>query len=232
MRSICFWMLKHVWIDVCPSCKGNEYWYWCPTHTVAGKEWAGEHKKQGVGGCYECAIGQQELSHSQAPISVSYRSPSCLVLGSTPDGPFAVSHHVVWDLWARCLKRVCEIQMSAFSSRSQSRSGVSSSFLPIYALEHLRSRWFRPHITIHNITCFLPWMPGRYVITMVRFDTESTDCMRAHKVGTFNPARLPCTRSIGASGPFRKTKASPQRFRLDFGWAVHSSHIASIVGVP
>ena len=41
-------------------------------HTVAGKEWAGEHKKQGVGGCYECAIGQQELSHSQAPISVSY----------------------------------------------------------------------------------------------------------------------------------------------------------------
>ena len=97
MRSICFWMLKHVWIDVCPSCKGNEYWYWCPTHTVAGKEWAGEHKKQGAGGCYECAIGQQELSHSQAPISVSYRSPSCLVLGSTPDGPFAVSQHVVWD---------------------------------------------------------------------------------------------------------------------------------------
>ena len=131
MRSICFWMLKHVWIDVCPSCKGNEYWYLCPTHTVAGKEWAGEHKKQEAGGCYECAIGQQELSHSQAPISVSYRSPSCLVLGSKPDGPFAVSQHVVWDLWARCLKRVCEIQMSAFSSRSQSRSGVSSSFLPI-----------------------------------------------------------------------------------------------------
>ena len=57
-------------------------------------------------------------------------------------------------------------------------------------------------------------MPGRGVITMVSFDTESNDCMRAHKVGTFNPARLPCTRSIGASGPFRKTKASPQRF----GW--------------
>ena len=64
-------------------------------HTVAGKEWAGEHKKQGAGGCYECAIGQLELSHSQAPISVSYRSPSCLVLGSAPDGPFAVSQHVV-----------------------------------------------------------------------------------------------------------------------------------------
>ena len=74
-------------------------------------------------------------------------------------------------------------------------------------------------------------MPGRSVITMVSFDTESNDCMRAHKVGTFNPARLPCTRSIGASGPFRKTKASPQRFRLDFGRAVHSSYNASIVGV-
>ena len=74
-------------------------------------------------------------------------------------------------------------------------------------------------------------MPGRSVITMVSFATESNDCMRAHKVGTFNPARLPCTRSIGASGPFRKTKASPQRFRLDFGGAVHSSYNAGIVGV-
>ena len=74
-------------------------------------------------------------------------------------------------------------------------------------------------------------MPGRSVITMVSFDTESNDCMRAPKVGTFNPARLPCTRSIGASGPFRKTKASPQRFRLDFGRAVHSSYNAGIVGV-
>ena len=27
-------------------------------------------------------------------------------------------------------------------------------------------------------------MPGSSVITMVRFDTESNDCMRAHKVGT------------------------------------------------
>ena len=27
-------------------------------------------------------------------------------------------------------------------------------------------------------------MPGRSVITMVTFDTESNDCMRAHKVGT------------------------------------------------
>ena len=229
MRSICFWMLKHVWIDVCPSCKGNEYWYCCPTHTLAGKEWAGEHKKQGVGGCYECAIGQQELSHSQAPISVSYRSPSCLVLGSEPDSPFAVSQHVVWDQVSET--SVWNPDVGLFVSLSVEIRRVLVLSAHNYALEHLRSRWFRPHITIHNITCFLPWMPGRSVITMVSFDTESNDCTRAPKVGTFNPARLLCTRSIGASGPFRKTKASPQRFRLDFGRAVHSSYNARIVGV-